>query len=79
MAIGKDPQASTSTGRLIEPIDVQLKLGRTGLGHDAEEREQQHVRVEAHMKRMQMQAKMSVSPFYPLSLALIAFLGCFGN
>jgi hypothetical protein len=64
MAIGKDADSSASTSRLTEPIDINFKIGRTGLGHDAHEKEQQKERVEAHMKRMQVQAKMSVSLIY---------------
>ncbi|KAI6190142.1 Coiled-coil domain-containing protein 75 [Aphelenchoides bicaudatus] len=59
MTIGKDSQASTSTARLTEPIDLKLKLGRTGLGHDTMEKEKQQERCEAHLKKMQVQAKMS--------------------
>lgn len=62
MTIGKDASqtASTST-RLTEPIDLKLKLSRTGLGHDTVEKEKQQERCEAYLKRMQMHAKMSVS------------------
>lgn len=67
MALGKQRDDETATEsddkRLVEPIDMQLKLGRSGLGHDAMEKEQQVERCEAHMKRMLDQAKMTASLF----------------
>jgi len=59
MALGKDIASTSSTDRIIEPININVKLSRTGLGHDQMEKEQQQDRCEAHMKRMQVQAKMS--------------------
>lgn len=64
MTIGKEStQTAESSSRLAEPIDLKLKLSRTGLGHDKVEQEKQQERCEAHIKQMQMQAKMSVCLF----------------
>ena len=59
-AASADPVAAVLDTRLTEPIDMQLKLGRTGLGHEAAEKEQQVDRCEAHMKKMAERAKMTV-------------------
>lgn len=70
MTIGKASEAPTSTARLTDPIGISLKLGRAGLGHDADEKEKQQERVEAHMKKMQADAKISVSPNLPVGGAI---------
>ncbi|KAI6223668.1 Coiled-coil domain-containing protein 75 [Aphelenchoides fujianensis] len=62
MAIGK-PRAegdeAAAEARLHEPIDLKIKLSRTGLGHETMQKEQQQERCEAHMKQMQERAKKS--------------------
>ncbi|KAI6213329.1 hypothetical protein M3Y94_00137600 [Aphelenchoides besseyi] len=57
MALGKT--RTEEDKRLIEPIDLKIKLSRTGLGHETMEKEKQQERCEAHMKHMQTQAKKS--------------------
>ncbi|KAK0409418.1 hypothetical protein QR680_004533 [Steinernema hermaphroditum] len=43
---------------LAEPLPLDLKTNRTGLGHEAEEEKQRKDRVEAHMKHMKERAAM---------------------
>jgi hypothetical protein len=78
MTIGKE-QPTTSSAPIAEPIDLKIKLSRTGLGHDAVQEEQQKDRCEAHMKRMQMQSKISVRFSRFFAFNLIELLGHFGS
>lgn len=68
MAIGKTDEASASSIRLTEPIDLKVKLSRTGLGHEKVQEERQQERCEAYLKNMQMQARMSVCSVERLTL-----------
>lgn len=63
MSLGKDRASENADEpkKLTEPIAVEMKFGRGGLGRDQEAKEQQAERCEAHMKKMAAQAKMSVS------------------
>ncbi|CAD5231906.1 unnamed protein product [Bursaphelenchus xylophilus] len=57
MSLGK-PKDSEE-GRRTEPITLQIKFGRKGLGHETQEKEDQVERCEAHMKYMSERAKQS--------------------
>ncbi|TKR70552.1 hypothetical protein L596_022563 [Steinernema carpocapsae] len=51
-------QKEGQTNGLDEPLPIELKTGRTGLGHEAEAKKQQKERCEAHMKQMKERAAM---------------------
>ncbi|KAE9550510.1 hypothetical protein FO519_006284 [Halicephalobus sp. NKZ332] len=49
MTLGKPKEGSTA---LAEPLELNMRLGRGGVGIETEEKEEQKVRVEAHFKQM---------------------------
>ncbi|CAD5224472.1 unnamed protein product [Bursaphelenchus okinawaensis] len=57
MSLGKAKEADEE--RRTEPIGIQIKFGRKGLGHETQEKEHQVERCEAHLKYMAERAKQS--------------------
>uniref|UniRef100_A0A1I7Y0H5 G patch domain-containing protein 11 n=1 Tax=Steinernema glaseri TaxID=37863 RepID=A0A1I7Y0H5_9BILA len=51
-------QKEGQSNGLEEPLSIDLKANRAGLGHEAEEEKQKKERVEAHMKHMKARAAM---------------------
>lgn len=58
MSLGK-PREGSETGIKV-PIPIEMKAGRSGLGHETHEKEQQQQRVELHFKKLEFQAKNQV-------------------
>ncbi|KAH7722385.1 G-patch domain containing protein [Aphelenchoides avenae] len=56
MSIGKKKEGDEG---IKEPIPIQMKTGRMGLGGETHEKEKQKERCEMHLQRMHMQAKMN--------------------
>lgn len=61
MSLGKAREGQM--GGIKEPIQIELKAGRTGIGHEEEQKEKQKERCEAHMEMMRKRARMEVWDF----------------
>lgn len=56
MSLGK----SQSDSAIKEPIGIDLKVGRTGIGHETHKKEKAIESLEAHRRQMVMRQKMQV-------------------
>lgn len=59
MSLGKKREGKEEEA-IKEPISIDLKTNRTGLGHDQEEKRKSRERVEAHYAHMAKRAKIHV-------------------
>ena len=81
MSLGKQSQngnngpGGNEERGLKEPISVELKTNRAGLGHDAEQKRKAVERVEAHYAHMAKRAKMNVSLSFIHFSCYCVFLG----
>ncbi|CAK5025835.1 unnamed protein product [Meloidogyne enterolobii] len=59
MSLGIKREGSQTEG-IKEPISIQVKANRSGVGHEEEQTEKQRQVCEAHMDRMMKRARMEV-------------------
>nr|CAD2145557.1 unnamed protein product [Meloidogyne enterolobii] len=60
MSLGIKREGSQNEG-IKEPISIQVKANRSGVGHEEEQNEKQRQVCEAHMERMMKRARMEES------------------
>uniref|UniRef100_A0A915P8T7 G-patch domain-containing protein n=1 Tax=Meloidogyne floridensis TaxID=298350 RepID=A0A915P8T7_9BILA len=60
MSLGIKREGSQTEG-IKEPISIQVKANRSGVGHEEEQNEKQRQVCEAHMERMMKRARMEES------------------